>query len=452
MSPETKIGKIEDKNDKEVTIRHANGKLFTLTLPNFAKFVKDEEIAVSRANVLFTQKKKGVMPEILDEYYNKRVAVKKELGKLRRKYSKDKDPAVKVKMDQLDAKQLCIKIFINSIYGYFGNKNAPFGDDDIASSITLTGQAVIKKSNVLLKEYIKKKTGIEDEKKLDSIVVYNDTDSSYISVKPLVDAGLPFINADGQVSKEFHTEVQNIEDFLNDEIKVWGAKSLNSHDCRFVFKREVIADVGVFLQKKRYVMHILDDEGIPMDKYKYTGVEVVRSTMPAAIKPHVKKIIETMLSTQDITQTNTILNETYKIFKDLPIEDIAFVSGIRGYEKYATDCDGFTTAKGMPNHVKAAYYHNLLLKRFNIDKEYEEISSGDKVRYFYVQKPNPYNLNNIAYKYYYPEEFKKAFNIDYEVMFEKIVFNAIERFYENVKWAVQKPGSLTQTNLFDLLS
>lgn len=452
MSPETKIGKIEDKNDKEVTIRHANGKLFTLTLANFAKFVKDEQIAVSRANVLFTQKKKGVMPEILDEYYNKRVEVKRELGKLRRQYSKEKDPVTKVKMDQLDAKQLCIKIFINSIYGYFGNKNAPFGDDDIASSITLTGQAVIKKSNDLLKKYIKQKTGIEDEKILDSTVVYNDTDSSYISVKPLVDAGLTFTDDSGKLTNEFHDEVQNIEDFLNDEIKVWGTKSLNSHDCRFVFKREVIADVGVFLQKKRYVLHILDDEGIPMDKYKYTGVEVVRSTMPAAIKPYVKKIIETMLSTQDITQTNNILNETYKIFKDLPIEDIAFVSGIKGYEKYATDCDGFKTTKGMPNHVKAAYYHNLLLKKFKIDKEYEEISSGDKVRYFYVQKPNPYNLSNIAYKYYYPKEFEKAFNLDYEMMFEKIVFNAIQRFYENVKWAVQKPGSLTQTNLFELLS
>lgn len=452
MSPETKIGKIEDKNDKEVTIRHANGKLFTLTLANFAKFVKDEQIAVSRANVLFTQKKKGVMPEILDEYYNKRVEVKKELGKLKRQYSKQKDPATKVKIDQLDSKQLCIKIFINSIYGYFGNKNAPFGDDDIASSITLTGQSVIKQSNELLKKYIKQKTGIEDEKILDSTVVYNDTDSSYISVKPLVDKGLSFTDNEGKLTTEFHDEVQNIEDFLNDEIKIWGKKSLNSQDCRFVFKREVIADVGVFLQKKRYVLHILDDEGIPMDKYKYTGVEVVRSTMPAAIKPYVKKIIETMLSTQDVTQTNNVLNETYKIFKELPIEDIAFVSGIKGYEKYAVDCDGFKTVKGMPNHVKAAYYHNLLLKKFGIDKEYEEIGSGDKVRYFYVQKPNPYNLSNIAYKYYYPGEFKKAFNVDYEIMFEKIVFNVIERFYENVKWAVQKPGSLTQTNLFDLLS
>jgi hypothetical protein len=58
----------------------------------------------------------------------------------------------------------------------------------------------------------------------------------------------------------------------------------------------------------------------------------------------------------------------------------------------------------------------------------------------------------VAYKYYYPDQFKEVFHIDYEKMFEKIIFSAIERFYENVNWSVQKPGSLTQTNLFDLLS
>ena len=199
-------------------------------------------------------------------------------------------------------------------------------------------------------------------------------------------------------------------------------------------------------------MHILDDEGIEMDKYKYTGVEVVRSTMPAAIKPYVKDIIETMLSTQDITKTNKVLNEAYKTFKSLPVEDIAFVSGIKNYEKYASGCDGFKTAKGMPGHAKAAYYHNLLLKKFNIENEYEPIGSGDKVRYFYVERPNAYNIGNVAYKYYYPDQFKKIFHIDYEKMFEKIIFSAIERFYVNVNWSVQKPGSLTQTNLFDLLS
>tara|TARA_R110002072_G_scaffold72968_8_gene174117 strand:+ start:996 stop:3503 length:2508 start_codon:yes stop_codon:yes gene_type:complete len=452
MSPETKVAKIEDKNNSEIVLRHVNGQVFSLKHDKFLEFCKKEQIAISKANVLFTQKRKGVMPEILDYYYNERVKIKKELGTIKREYSKTKNDKLKFKIEQLDAKQLCIKVFINSIYGYFGNKNAPFGDDDIASSITLTGQSVIKKSNDLLKEYIKRKTKIEDDKILNQCIVYNDTDSSYISVKPLITAGLPFTGDDGKLTQEFFNEVQNIEDFLNDEIKVWGRKALNSKDCRFVFKREVIADVGIFLQKKRYVLHILDDEGIPMDKYKYTGVEVVRSTMPDAIKPHVKNIIETMLSTQNIGETNKALDNVYKIFKDLPVEDITFVSGIKGYERYAGQCDGYKTAKGMPIHVKAAYFHNLILKRLGVENKYETISSGDKVRYFYVEHPNPYNLSCIAYKYYYPEEFKKIFHADYDKMFEKILYNVIERFYDNVNWTPQKPGSAVQTNLFELLS
>ena len=452
MSPETKVAKIEDKNNSEIVLRHVNGQVFSLKHDKFIQFCKKEEIAISKANILFTQKRKGVMPEILDYYYNERVKIKAELKTARLEYNKNKSQKVKFKIEQLDAKQLCIKVFINSIYGYFGNKNAPFGDDDIASSITLTGQSVIKTSNELLKKYIKQKTGIDDETKLNDCIVYNDTDSSYISVKPLVESGIPFKDENGKLTKEFHNEVQNIEDFLNDEIKIWGTKNLNSKDCRFIFKREVIADVGVFLQKKRYVLHILDDEGIPMDKYKYTGVEVVRSTMPDAIKPHVKNIIETMLSTQSITETNKALDNVYKIFKNLPVEDITFVSGLKGYEKYAAQCDGYKTTKGMPIHAKAAYYHNLLLNRMGLERKYETISSGDKVRYFYVQQPNSYNLSCIAYKYYYPEEFKKLFHPDYDKMFEKILYAVIERFYENVNWTPQQPGSAVQTNLFDLLS
>ena len=58
--------------------------------------------------------------------------------------------------DQLDIKQFTLKILINTVYGYFGNKHAPIGDPDIARSITLTGQAVIKKSNDILREYIER--------------------------------------------------------------------------------------------------------------------------------------------------------------------------------------------------------------------------------------------------------------------------------------------------------
>jgi len=456
MSMETKVGVIESEADGVMSIRHTSGKVFSLTKEKFELFKEKESIAISKANVLFTQKKKGVIPEILDYYYDKRQDVRKLLKKLKKDYSEcdktsQQGKQIKLQIDQLDAKQLCIKVFINSIYGYFGNKNAPFGDDDIASSITLTGQSVIKQSNELLKNYIRSKISTIDDETLNKCIIYNDTDSSYVSIKPLFVDGTIKFSQGSKVTKEAYAIVDEIQEYLNKHIKVWGAKEFNSKDCRFLFKREAIADVGIFLQKKRYVLHILDDEGIACDKFKYTGVEVVRSTMPSAIKPYVKKIIETMMLTRNINDTSLVLNETYDIFKKLPVEDITFVSGISQYEKYSSQCDGFNLAKGMPAHVKAAYIHNLLLDRFNIATKYEKIGSGDKVRYFYV-KSNGYNADAIAYKYYYPEEFHKVFEADYDAMFENHIFSVINRFYENVKWTAQKPGSLVQTNLFDLLS
>ena len=351
----------------------------------------------------------------------------------------------------MNIKQHTIKIFINTIYGYFGNKHAPIGDDDLASSITLTGQAVIKQCNELIRDFIKLKTNAA-ELPADP-VIYNDTDSVYITLKNLVNnLKITVSDKNGHITAQYHELVDELEAYLNKHITKWGTDSLNSKDCRFVFKREAIADVGIFLQKKRYILHLLDEEGIACDKFKYTGVEVVRTTMPRPIKPHVKKIMTTMLMSRNQSETNKVLNETYEIFKNLPLQDISFVSGIKNYEKYAAQCDNFKVVKGMPNHVKAAYYYNLLLQKLNIDKKYEKINSGDKIRFFYVRKPNRYGLTSIAFKHYYPKEFTNIFEPDYELMFNKIVFSAIERLYDAVQWKAIEPGQQVQCDLFELLS
>jgi len=92
------------------------------------------------------------------------------------------------------------------------------------------------------------------------------------------------------------------------------------------------------------------------------------------------------------------------------------------------------------------------LDRFNTGKKYEKISSGDKVRYFYTQQPNKFGISVIGYKYDYPKEFHGVFELNYELMFEKIIFSVIERFYEAVSWKLQTPGTQVQTDLFDLLA
>ena len=455
-SPETKVGKIERSTDNKIIIQHVSGKLFELDKPAFAKFLKSEDCALSKAGFLFSQKKKGIIPEFLEYYYNKRVVIKKDLYKAKQKLKKLKRGTseyinAKYEVERLNTSQMVIKILINSCYGYMGNKHAPIGDDDIASSVTLTGQAVIKYSNELIKEFIKKEIPDISDSELEGCIIYNDTDSSYVSITPLVNKGLKFLDGE-DIHKDTFDKIQEIEDHLNQGVGEWAKKALLSKDNRFIFKRECIADVGVFLQKKRYVMHILDDEGIKENKFKYTGVEVVRTTMPNAIKPYAKKIIETMLMTQSLGKTNKLLNETYEIFKGLGPQELAFVMGVKGYEKYATQCNQFTTTKGMPIHVKSAYFYNLILDKLSTGNKYETIGTGDKVRYMYIEQPNKFGLQSIGFKYDYPKEFSNLFKPDYDKMFEKILFQAIERFYDNVGWKIRKPSENVTVELFDLFS
>lgn len=459
LSPETKIGNIVNKTDTQVEIQHVNGKKFTVTAQGFEDFLKAEKVAVSLAGVLFSQKKKGIVPEIVDSFYKKRVEIQKlqdaytkqmvDLSKTSQEYLD-----LKKETDSLEIKQYTIKILINSIYGYFGNKRAPMGDDDLARSITLTGQAVIKQSNLLVRDYIKNVAGVTDDylSKNDPII-YNDTDSCYITIKDIASKlNLTMLDVKGHVTKEYLKAVADVESHINTKIKEWGAQALNSTDCRLVFKREVIADTGLFLEKKRYVLHILNNKGIPCNKFKYVGVEVVRTTMPAAIKPYAKKIVETMLTTKDKVQTDKVLNDAYETFKKLPVEDIAAVMGISSYDKWAMQCNEFTTAKGMPYHVKAAYFYNYMLKRMNISHKYEALTAGDKLRFINVRQPNRYGIKIIGYKYYFPQEFVNVFEPDYDFMFSKLLFAMIERFYQSVGWQIRLPSMNTQTDLFALFA
>lgn len=452
LSPETKVGRVErDVKTGTVNVYHVSGKAFNMTPQKFNAFMIQEELALTKAGFLFTQKKKGIIPEFLDYYYNERVKIKTELTKAKKllnTLSKDdkRYQEVQFEVERLNTKQMVIKILVNSCYGYMGNKQAPIGDDDIASSVTLTGQAIIKQAGKLLQEYLKIRHNITNEQELDNSWIYSDTDSLYFSLE-CIKTTVP-IKDGSVVSAEFYKEVDNIERYLNDSITQWAIKTLRTKDSRFVFKRECISDVGVFLQKKRYALHILDDEGIQVDKFKYTGVEVVRTTMPNAIKPYAKKIIETMLLTKSLSQTNKLLNETYEIFKKLTPEEVAFVMGVKNYDKVSRVCNDLNVPKGTPIHVKSAHYHNIILEKQG--SKFDKITSGDKVRYLYIEKPNNYNISCIGFKNEYPAEFKELFKIDYEKMFEKILFSVIERFYIAVNWRIRKPTENVQTDLFDL--
>lgn len=56
-----------------------------------------------------------------------------------------------------------IKLLINSLYGYTGCQYSRFYNRYIAEAITLTGQALIRTSEIAVNEYLKSITGIEKD-------------------------------------------------------------------------------------------------------------------------------------------------------------------------------------------------------------------------------------------------------------------------------------------------
>jgi DNA polymerase elongation subunit (family B) len=156
LSPETKIGRIIENTDKEVVVQHVNGQEFRLSPESFLEFIKKENIAVSKARILFSQNEKGIIPAFLDRIYQQRLDIKEKLKKLKKQLSRikkdlnnEKLKKVENEIDRLDILQYTIKIVLNFVYGCTGNRYNPMGDDELAESVTLTGQAVIKESNIV---------------------------------------------------------------------------------------------------------------------------------------------------------------------------------------------------------------------------------------------------------------------------------------------------------------
>jgi len=451
ISPETKMGKILKRTDETVTLLTASGNTHEITASKFDRFLEVEKLAISKAGVLYTQKKKGVVPSLIDGLYSERVKNKNEYIDYKKKLSKltpntDEYKTCKSNMERADTIQHVIKILLNSIYGVFANKFSPICDSDHAGSITLTGQSVVKQAGVILDTYAKEQYGVDV-----SLNIYGDTDSTHVTIQPIVDKLKIKLFAEGKVTPEGLNLIdKEIGTYLNSEIKKWSASEFKSIDPRYFFKRESICDVGVYLQKKRYIIHVLNDEGADVNKFKYVGVEIARSTTPKKAKELIKRVIENSLLGQDHNKANTLYREVYDTFKKLSTDDIAIRGGLSDIEKHEVKAEGFKISKGTPNHVKGAIWYNQLLKHRNLENKYERITSGGKVKKIYIAG-NKYNIDTLCYTGTFPPELND-FQVDYQEMFDTIITPPVKAVYDALNWQLPQTNSEVQTDLFNLFS
>ena len=456
LSPETKVGQcIVDDNFTYVT--SVRGKEFKIKNNEFSDWMVKNKICKSIHGTLFSQVTKGIIPNIIEGIYKDRKATKTKGQRLERKANKLKsdDPQRKVleiEGEELDVYQYTLKILMNSLYGTFGNQYSVLYDLDLVGSITLTGQESNLQSSIAVKNFVKEKYNFTDD-----LMVYGDTDSIYITLRPLLNhLGYTLTTSEERIegkAMEITPEAMKIIEELGGEMNPqngaitkhltkWALKSMNSLDPRFEFKREKISKRGIFLNaKKRYIIQVIDNEGMPIavgskKEFSYTGGEIVSATHAKELQNIIKHVINTMIISKDMTISNDAVMEGYSEFCKLSPEILSKRQAIKDLKKYEKNANGFQIGKGTTQNAKASLLYNHLLDHLTITSKYEKIKSGDKVKILYVGK-NRFGIAYVGFKDKLPKEF--GMEPDYRLLYLKNVHVAISRIFDAVDWSLIDP-------------
>jgi DNA polymerase elongation subunit (family B) len=208
-----------------------------------------------------------------------------------------------------------------------------------------------------------------------------------------------------------------------------------------VMKREAIADRGIWTAKKRYILNVHNNEGVQYaePKIKIMGIEAVKSSTPQIVRDKFKQAYKLMLSgTQD--DLIAFVERFYTDFVNLKPEDASFPRGVSDIKKWTGPSD--TYLKGTPIHVRGAILYNRVIKQKGLDKQYELIQDGNKVKFCYLKMPNPISENVIAFPNFLPQELGLHEYIDYETQFDKTFKDPLKIVSDAINWRVEYISTL----------
>ena len=121
-------------------------------------------------------------------------------------------------------------------------------------------------------------------------------------------------------------------------------------------------------------------------------------------------------------------------------EEIAFPRSANNLAKYHSGSTIYM--KATPLHVRGALLHNHYIKAKKLDKKYELIKEGDKVKYLYLKEPNPIKENSIAFTTSLPKELDLHKYVDYHTMFDKSFLEPMRTILDCLGWSTNKVATL----------
>ena len=197
--------------------------------------------------------------------------------------------------------------------------------------------------------------------------------------------------------------------------------------------REVVSDRGIFVEKKRYMLHLVDVEGKRVDKCKVMGLDTKKTTLPAKVSKQLNKFIEQYLKGKTWEEISIEIVEYKKQLKQSAnILDIGLPKGVKSVDEYTSNWNSDSKTR-LPGHVAASICYNQMLSLYN-DKVSMPITSGMKIKVFYIKVPYgrftsiamPTDSDNA------PDWFLDNFTVDLEAHITRLVDNPLQNILKAV--------------------
>jgi DNA polymerase elongation subunit (family B) len=240
-------------------------------------------------------------------------------------------------------------------------------------------------------------------------IITSDTDSVYINLTTIFDQ-----NTDKDVVIDYSDKL-GID--VNQSFPLFLRHVFNIPDNRTkIIKtdREVVSDKSFFCAKKKYVMHVINEEGIDKDKTKVVGMEIKKSDTPVVIQDFLRDLVNMLMD--DATYENV---ETYvKAFKckfiTLGMNDIGWPTTIKNLSKYLSIYQDTNDMKGFPYHVKASMFYNDNSALSDI-----MIRNGSKIKVVYIKHRDSESVA-IPTDSDILSNFVNGLEIDWDIMWSKV--------------------------------
>ena len=384
----------------------------------------------------------GFLPKMMEEMYEDRKKFKKLMIQAKKEYEVEVDDSKKYEIEKRIARynnlQLAKKVSLNSAYGALGSQYFRFYDLRMALGVTTAGQLSIRWIEAKVNLYINKVMKTENK----DYVIASDTDSIYLNLGPLVKSAMGDKTSDINKTISFMDKIceTKIEPYIDASYKEL-AVYVKAYAQKMQMKREALANKGIWTAKKRYIMHVYNNEGVQYAEpdMKVMGLEMIKSSTPAPVREKMKQALQILLKGTE-TDMHTFIETFRNDFKKLNVEDIAFPRGINGLKEYGNKTTIYS--KGTPIHVRGALLYNKYLEEKGLTKKYPLIQEGEKIKFTYLKTPNTFKENVVSFPGRLPIEFGLQECIDYNMQFDKTFLEPIKVILDCMDWTTERTNSL----------